>query len=212
MDESELGPVDDRPTQPINPWAAPPSAPPTPPPATAPATAPATGWAQPAAQPSTLPFALAGAAPEPVPPPRRVSRLAIGAVVVSVVLAGGTAFWLNQASHDRDQAQVQVVHARSDLAHQQALARTAHDELSQAIEPGRALDSAVTKPMATMEQLNALNKNTEAQMTLQLQTGEAGISGSAAYNRAVDAANADVDQGNNIFQQLMDETKNLPVD
>ena len=66
--------------------------------------------------------------------------------------------------------------------------------------------------MATIGQLNTLDKNAETQMNTELQAGEAGISGIGTYNRAVDAANADVSQSNNLFQQMLDQTKDLPVD
>ncbi len=166
-----------------------------------------------------MPTSLAAPAPDlevpptPAPAPRRrVSRLLIGAVLVSVLLAGGAAFWLHQASQDRNRAQAQLAQARSNLDDEQAQATVAHDDLSQALLPGRALDSALTKPMATIGQLNTLDKSAETQMTAELQSGEAGIAGISAYNRAVDAANADVSQSNNLFQQMLDQTKDLPVD
>jgi hypothetical protein len=134
------------------------------------------------------------------------------ALAISLLLAGGAAVWYHQSSQDRHRAEVQAAQARSNLDEEQAQAVIAHDDLSHAVLPGRALDAGLTKPMATIGQLNTLDKSEAAQMAIQLQTGEAGISGIDGYNRAVDAANADADQSNNLFQQMLDQTKDLPVD
>ncbi len=201
MDETANPWLPDRPTDPAtNPWATPPTDPPT------------DSWSAPRTAPAPVPVGSDEPEPPTCPARRRVSRPLIVLVVVSALLAAGAGFWLHQTSQDRNRAQAQAARARSNLDDEQAQETIAHDDLSQALLPGRALDSALAKPMATIGQLNSLDKDAETQMSTELQTGEAGISGVTGYNRAVDAANADVGQANNLFQQMLDQTKDLPVD
>ena len=204
MDESGNAGMD-RP--PIGAW----TTPPTPPPAPVPPFA--LGGPEPAPVP---PFVFGEPEPAPVPetpvPRRRVSRVLIGAVVVSVLLAVGTGVSLHQTSQDRIRSQAQLDQARSGLAHQQALAVEAHDELSQAVQPGRALDQRLDQ---------AVRNHAAAQRPGQEHGSPDGPPAPDRRDRhrrlgclqpGVATANTNADQSNNLFQQLMDETKALPVD
>jgi hypothetical protein len=150
--------------------------------------------------------------PAPAPARRRVSRWLMVGLVVSALAVGGGELFLRSAAHDRRTATAQAARAQGAVDDQQAAGAVEHDDLSRSTLAGRALDAGMARPLDTIQQLNALDKTAAGLLATMLQSGEAGASGIGAWNGAVAAGNAEVAQGNALYTQLQDETKDLDTD